>query len=95
MYPNLKLQLWKCGLRQNRLAKILGIDETALSRIVNGFRDPSLEVRNAIATLLECEVEWLFQAEENKLETRRSLIPVRKSAVHEARGDRLDVHDSV
>ena len=95
MYPNLKLQLWKCGLRQNRLAKIVGIDETALSRIVNGFRDPSVEVRNAIAAQLECDVEWLFQAEEHKLETRRSLMPVKKSAVLAARGNRLDVHDSV
>lgn len=65
MYPNLKLQLWKSGLRQNRLAKMLGMDETALSRIVNGFRDPSLEVRNNIATLLGCDAEWLFSAEEN------------------------------
>jgi transcriptional regulator with XRE-family HTH domain len=64
MYPNLKLQLWKCGLRQNRLAKMLGMDETALSRIVNGFRDPSLEVRNNIATLLGCDAEWLFHAQE-------------------------------
>ncbi len=64
MYPNLKLQLWKSGLRQNRLAKMLGMDETALSRIVNGFRDPSLEVRNNIATLLGCDAEWLFSAED-------------------------------
>ena len=65
MYPNLKLQLWKSGLRQNRLAKMLGMDETALSRIVNGFRDPSLEVRNNIAALLGCDAEWLFHAQEN------------------------------
>src|SRR5690349_15397520 len=36
MYLNLKLQLWKTGIRQNRLARILEIDETALSKIVNG-----------------------------------------------------------
>jgi transcriptional regulator with XRE-family HTH domain len=65
MYPNLKLQLWKCGLRQNRLAKMLGMDETALSRIVNGFRQPSLEVRNSIATLLGCDADWLFHAEQD------------------------------
>jgi len=60
---------------------------------VNGFRDPSPEVRNAIAKLLDCDVKWLFQAEENKLEAGRSLVSVKKSAVHEARGHGLDVHD--
>jgi len=67
IYPNLKLQLWKSGLRQNRLAKMLGMDETALSRIVNGFRDPSPEVRSNIATLLGCDAEWLFRAEETQV----------------------------
>jgi hypothetical protein len=28
MHPNLKLQLWKCGIRQNRLAQLMGIHET-------------------------------------------------------------------
>src|SRR4051794_26455163 len=40
MYPNLKLQLWKTGIRQNRLAQLLGIHETLLSRILNGYREP-------------------------------------------------------
>ena len=43
MYPNLKLQMWKVGIRQNRLAKMLEMDETVLSKIVNGFREPNEE----------------------------------------------------
>ena len=66
MYPNLKLQLWKSGLRQNRLAKMLGMDETALSRIVNGFRDPSMEVWINIADASRTRHRnGLFSAEEN------------------------------
>lgn len=61
MYPNLKLQLWKSGIRQNRVAKALEIDETVLSRIVNGFRKPSPEQKESIAALLECDVAWLFE----------------------------------
>jgi transcriptional regulator with XRE-family HTH domain len=61
MYPNLKLQLWKCGIRQNRLAKMLEMDETALSRIVNGFREPSVELQNSIAALLQANAAWLFE----------------------------------
>jgi transcriptional regulator with XRE-family HTH domain len=49
MYPNLKLHMWRSGVRQNRLAQILEMDETALSRIVNGFRRPGLKRRIAIA----------------------------------------------
>ncbi|HYZ85191.1 MAG TPA: helix-turn-helix transcriptional regulator [Bryobacteraceae bacterium] len=65
MYPNLKLQLWRSGLRQNRLARILNLDEATLSRIVNGFREPSLELKHTIADLLHCDTEWLFQREDN------------------------------
>ena len=60
MYLNLKLQMWKSGVRQNRLARTLGIDETALSKIVNGFRPPTESLRQKIAAALECDPGWLF-----------------------------------
>lgn len=63
MYTNLKLQIWKSGLRQNRLAQLLGMHETVLSKIVNGFRKPSPATRARIAELLHCDEEWLFQCE--------------------------------
>jgi transcriptional regulator with XRE-family HTH domain len=64
MYPNLKLQLWRSGIRQNRLAKTLGVDETLFSKIVNGFREPSSDLRQRIATALECDAAWLFASSE-------------------------------
>lgn len=64
MYPNLKLQLWRTGIRQNRLAQSLGIDETMLSKIVNGFRQPSAEMRGKIALLLKSDEQWLFARED-------------------------------
>jgi transcriptional regulator with XRE-family HTH domain len=60
MYPNLKLQLWKKHIRQNQLARLLHIDETVVSKIVNGLRRPNEELRERIAALLESEEEWLF-----------------------------------
>ena len=61
MYSNLKLQIWRTGTHQNRLAKMLQIDETTLSRIVNGYREPSIELREKIAALLHCDQAWLFE----------------------------------
>jgi transcriptional regulator with XRE-family HTH domain len=61
VYPNLKLQIWRSGLRQNRLAQMLGIDETLLSRIVNGFRTPDETLRIKIAMLLHSDEQWLFE----------------------------------
>jgi|HubBroStandDraft_4_1064222.scaffolds.fasta_scaffold2394558_1 transcriptional regulator with XRE-family HTH domain len=61
MYPNLKWQLWKSGLRQNRLARMLEIDETVLSKILNGFRQPSPCLQQRIAQVLECDQGWLFE----------------------------------
>lgn len=68
MYPNLKLQLWMSGIRQNRLAKMLDLDETTLSKIVNGFRQPTPEVRGRIASVLKSDENWLFQTVAEKLE---------------------------
>lgn len=68
MYPNLKLQMWKCGIRQNRLAQLVGVHETLLSKIVNGFRMPDNELRARIASVLQCEQEWLFTGAESAVE---------------------------
>jgi transcriptional regulator with XRE-family HTH domain len=61
MYPNVKLQLWKAGIRQNQFARILKIDETLLSKIINGFREPSADIRRKIAAALQSDEAWLFQ----------------------------------
>lgn len=61
IYPNLKLRIYTAGIRQNRLAKMIGIDEAYLSKIINGFREPSGNVRESIAEILNCDPDWLFQ----------------------------------
>lgn len=61
MYANLKLQLWRMGMRQNQLAKYLHMDETMLSKIVNGFREPSPVLRQKIADALRMDENWLFE----------------------------------
>lgn len=66
MYPNLRIQLWKAGIRQNRLAKMIEMDETLLSRIVNGYREPSPEFRKKISAILHSDEGWLFQAVESE-----------------------------
>jgi transcriptional regulator with XRE-family HTH domain len=64
MYPNLKMQIWRSGIRQNRLAQMVGIHETLLSRILNGFRQPDAEVRAKIAAALKSDEAWLFAVED-------------------------------
>lgn len=61
MYPNLKFQIWRTGIRQNRLAQLVGIDDALLSKIVNGFREPNPKVRAKIAALLHSDEAWLFE----------------------------------
>jgi transcriptional regulator with XRE-family HTH domain len=83
MYPNLRIQLWKSGIRQNRLAKMLEMDETLLSRILNGFRQPSPEFRKKISALLKSDEVWLFEvAESAPLE--QSELPGAKPAGQES-----------
>jgi transcriptional regulator with XRE-family HTH domain len=80
MYPNLKLQIWKNGIRQNRLAKLLGMDETMLSRIVNGYRNPNAQLRQSIADLLSCDPAWLFEELEPTPEPSSSVRANTKAA---------------
>jgi transcriptional regulator with XRE-family HTH domain len=61
MYPNLKLQLFRSSVRQNFLARELGIDESILSKIIHGYREPSKEQRESLAKYLGAEESWLFE----------------------------------
>lgn len=63
MYVNLKICLWQSGLRQNRLAQALQMDEALLSRIINGYRQPTPEQRTRIAEILHRDETWLFARE--------------------------------
>ena len=71
MFTNLKLELWRKGIRQNRFAQMLEVDETMLSKIINGFRQPSQDLRLRIATLLECDESWLFDGTADKASAGR------------------------
>ena len=61
MYPNLKLEIFKRGLHQNHLARVLRINEAILSKIIHGYREPSATQRKLIAGYLDVSEDWLFE----------------------------------
>lgn len=61
MYPNLKLQIFRSGSHQNKLAKAVGIDETVLSKIIHGYRSPTTKQRKSLAEYLGADEAWLFE----------------------------------
>lgn len=61
MYPNLKLQIFRRGSHQNKLARAVGIDETVLSKIIHGYRAPTQAQRKILAIHLEADEAWLFE----------------------------------
>lgn len=63
MYPNLKMEIWLSGVRQNRLARELSLDETVLSKVINGYRLPSPRLRALLAQYFNKNEAWLFQVE--------------------------------
>ena len=73
MFPNLKLQIFRCGTHQNRLAKAVGIDETVLSKIIHGYRDPTTAQRKLLASYLEVDEGWLFERFEAAPPVRRDV----------------------
>lgn len=65
MYPNLKLQIFKLGIRQNQIARELKFCESQLSKIINGYREPSDGERKLLAGYLNVEEGWLFEQHDN------------------------------
>jgi transcriptional regulator with XRE-family HTH domain len=61
MYPNLKMAIFKRGLRQNHLAREVGIHEVVLSKIIHGFREPSSIQRARLSEYLGADEGWLFE----------------------------------
>lgn len=62
MLPNLKIQIFLRGTQQKLLAKAVGTDETALSKIIHGSRLATPAQRRAIAKYLEADENWLFES---------------------------------
>jgi transcriptional regulator with XRE-family HTH domain len=73
MYPNLKLQIFRLGTHQNHIARALGMDESVLSKIIHGYRQPSQEQREQLADFLKVEENWLFEKYET---TRHGPAPI-------------------
>jgi transcriptional regulator with XRE-family HTH domain len=65
MYPNLKIAIFKRGIHQNQISKVLGINEANLSKIIRGYREPSETQRVMLAKYLEMDAAWLFEKYEN------------------------------
>lgn len=61
MFTNLKMLLWRSRIHQNKMAQETQMDEAVLSRIINGYRQPTLEQRRKIAQYLAAEEVWLFK----------------------------------
>ena len=60
MRINLKLLLWRSRIHQNKMAQEMQVDEAVLSRIINGYREPTPELRRKIAQYLGADEDWLF-----------------------------------
>ena len=71
MFTNLKMLLWRSRIHQNKMAQETQMDEAVLSRIINGFREPTPEQQGRIARYLNADEAWLF-ARDVELVTKRS-----------------------
>ena len=67
MYLNIKLQIFRLGIHQNDIAKALGINESVLSKIIHGYREPSKTHRQLLAGFLKADENWLFESYERAL----------------------------
>lgn len=61
-------------MRQNHLAKELGINEAVLSKIIRGFRPPSDAEKQMMAEYLHADVNWLFEEYNGKASATRPSV---------------------
>ncbi len=83
MYPNLKLQIFKRGVRQNHLAKQIGISDAMLSKIIHGYREPSDNERKILSAYLDADETWLFEKFESDSVPPTTGAPASASATGE------------
>ena len=56
----LKVKLLEQGISQFQLSRDLGISDSYLSKVVNGWVEPPVELKARIASLLGCPVSEIF-----------------------------------
>jgi len=61
MYLNIKVQVFRLGFHQIDIAKALGMNESVLSKIIHGYREPSKAQRMQLAHYLNADESWLFE----------------------------------
>ncbi len=83
MYPNLKIEIFKRGLRQNNLARALGLNEAILSKIINGYYEPSGCQRQILAQYLQVDENWLFEKFDGNAGAKPSSPPQRQEEKHD------------
>ena len=67
MNLRLKFAIIECGKNQIQIAREAEIQESRLSKIVNGYVNPTDEEKERIAKVLDCRVDSLFKENESDL----------------------------
>jgi transcriptional regulator with XRE-family HTH domain len=62
------------------MAQEVQMDEAVLSRIINGFREPTTEQRRKIALYLDADEDWLFARDIELVRKRKNLSDETKPA---------------
>ena len=64
-------ELLKCNMSQRELSNIIGVDESIVSRIINGDRNPKAEVLANIATALHTTSDYLLGIENEEFDSSK------------------------
>jgi transcriptional regulator with XRE-family HTH domain len=57
----LKLRMLETGITGYDLARRVGVSDSQFSRIVRGWIDPPLQMKNKLAEALGCQVQEVFE----------------------------------
>ena len=68
MNIELKTRIIKKGLSQLKVARDAGVSDSYLSKVINGWVDPSDEIKAWLAGVLGCTIEEIFPRVKEKVQ---------------------------
>lgn len=62
----LRIKMYEKGLSELELARKVGVSDSGFSRIIRGWKEPSMEIKTKFAEILGCKVSEIFPVPETQ-----------------------------
>ena len=91
----IEIILEKKGITQRDLANRIGIDESILSRIIKGYRNPKADVLANIATALHTTSDYLLGIENDEFDITKTIRLIARNSSKLTKSEKIELMQSL